>query len=142
MWLSSADMAEDNGGRSPDRAVEAADARTARTFVRWDAARRIAPWFFGSAAAVGVAAVLAGEATGVDIRVNVVLSAALTLAVPAAVAKIFWDKRQKRRLRDRVTELEDANRTLEREAGMLSGQITELRRELSENRERTEKGAG
>lgn len=108
-------------------------ATTSRVLARWDALRRILPWGLGGAAAVGVAAEIAGKVTVVS--VNWVLGASLTVTVPAGLAKVLWDRAQKKRLRKRQTQLEAKIAELEQEklqyvaqVGQLNGQIKELRR--------------
>ena len=100
-------MARRRQARS-DRVVELEEtARTARTYVRCDALKRIVPSVAASAAAVGIA-VVEGPATGV----NAILATLLAVTVPSALAKILWDAGQKRRLRARITDLENKNRIL------------------------------
>lgn len=96
--------------------------------IRWQAAIRIFPVLFASAAAVGVAWVVAGETTVVNL--NVVLTVTVSITVPAALAKILWDRRQKRRQRGRLTDLERENRELTVEAARLRGENDALRRQI------------
>lgn len=94
------------------------NAKTARTFARWDAGKRILPAFFGSASAVGVALVQQ-PASGL----NYILATALAILVPGGLVRIVWDTYQKKGMRERLDELEKDNRELVAEA-------SELRRQL------------
>jgi hypothetical protein len=129
-------VAEQSGEALDHGAQVREQARTTRTVARWNAARRIAPYCFGALAAVGVAFALGGETTEVaaDVaaEINVLLSVGISIAIPSCLVKILWDRRQKRRLRDRIVDLENDNRTLQREVGMVSGQLTELREQLAD----------
>jgi membrane protein implicated in regulation of membrane protease activity len=113
--------------RIVEKRIEAA---TRRSQVRWDAAKRIVPAAFACLAAFGVSTQIAGEAT----TVNVGLAAAVSVTLPAGLAKMWWDRTQKRRLRERITELEDENRSLIGEVGELRGQLRESRRQRGELR--------
>lgn len=95
-------------GNGEERARQ--DGTTARTFVRWNALRTIIPWIFGSAAAAVCAWQLAGKSTNVDVTLGI----AFSIAVPAGIVKIFWDRSQKVRLRKRIEELEAENQRLKR----------------------------
>lgn len=96
------------------RAVEAIEqGKSNRTFARWDGLKRILPAFFGAASPVGLAIVEA-QAGGPSI-VNIVLIVLLIIVVPSATIKIVYDGTQKKRLRERATDLEQENRRLKTE---------------------------
>jgi hypothetical protein len=115
------------------------EAATTRTLARWDAAKRVVPWCVGGAAAVGVAWQLGGEKTVIDI--NWILGASLSVTLPAGLAKILWDRAQKKRLRKRETELEgrlraleEENRSLRTERDESLGRLAELRQHVGRER--------
>lgn len=96
-------------------------AKTARSMSRWDKL----PWVTGPAAAVGIAWVVSGEATAIDL--NVVANVGLTFAVPGALAKYLWDRRQKQRQRRRLDDLEKENQDLRVKLAETEGRLGELR---------------
>lgn len=112
MWYIAEEMARRRRPTPSASVVRAReDGKAARTFARWDGAKRVVPAVAASAAAVGVAAVQPPASA-----LNYVLATVLAIVIPAALAKIAWDGHQKKRLRGRVSELEQANRTLMSEA--------------------------
>lgn len=101
------------------------EARTTRTLARWNASRRIVPALAAFASPVATA----NQVTDSDSPVNWWLVGAiivLALALFACGVKIWWDRRQKERLRADRTDLEEQNRMLVRENGELSGQLAAL----------------
>jgi Flp pilus assembly protein TadB len=116
-------MARPSGSkrRSEDLALAKLQTKTARSMAAWDKL----PWVTGPLAAFGIAAVVAGEATAIDL--NVVANLGLTIAVPAAIVKYLWDRSQKRRQRKRLDELEKENQALREELAETRGRLDELR---------------
>lgn len=96
-------------------------AKTGRSIARWDKL----PWLTGPAAGVGIAWVVAGQSTAIDL--NVVANFGLTVAVPAALVKYVWDRRQKQRQRRRLDELERENQDLKVKLGETEGRLQEVR---------------
>src|ERR1044071_3823422 len=84
--------------------------RTVRTLARAEALRGVGKAVAAAAAAVGVAWQIAGKQTGFD--VNIVLGLTMFVTLPPGVVKIFWDRRQKERQRERLVELEGENTEL------------------------------
>jgi hypothetical protein len=90
--------------------------KTQRSAIRWDAIRHVAYWASSAASAGFVAWALAGRTTVVD--ANVVIAASATVmgaAIPAGLAKIGWDRQQKRRQREVIQSLEAQNTSLRRQ---------------------------
>lgn len=83
------------------------------------------PWITVPLGIVLTAWVIAGEETTVNL--NGVANVSLTVAVPAAVAKVVWDRTQKQRLRKRCTELEESNDRLNSECHRLTEEVKRLR---------------
>jgi hypothetical protein len=117
-------------GRS-DRDVEIAkiEAKTVRSVARIDKW----PWVTVPIAVIAVAALIAGEDTNVDL--NLLANVSLTAVVPLGLIKIVWDRRQKIRLRARVSSLEAENMSLRNERSQLKGQLKEARRAIQSQSE-------
>lgn len=79
------------------------------------------PWVTCPLAFAFAVWVVAGKTTQVDL--NLVANLGLSIAVPAGVVKIVWDRHQKRRQRKRISELEKENIELREQAAELRGQL-------------------
>lgn len=125
-------MARRSGSKRKSDELELAklQATTARSMAAWDKL----PWVTGPLAAFGIAAVVAGKATSVDL--NLFASVGLTIAAPAAIAKYLWDRAQKRRQRRRLDELEKENQALREELAETRGRLEELRERPPDARRR------
>lgn len=83
------------------------------------------PWVTCPAASVAIAAVVAGKATSIDL--SLIANVGLSVAVPAGIVKYLWDRRQKRRQRKRLDELEKENEALKVELAETRGRLSEVR---------------
>ena len=113
------------GKEPPEVAIARIEGKTARTIARWSGLRRVVPALAGAAATV----VSADQVTQEDSSVNAVLVTiiiVLGLALVALGVKVWWDRREKQRLRGIITTLEDENRRLDLENANLTGQIAAL----------------
>lgn len=110
------------------------EARTARSMARtnkW-------PAVTVPASLVLVAFAVAGKDTSVDLafvsNVTLVFTAALT--IPGGAIRIYFDHREKKRMRSRLDDLEGENRDLDVKRAELEGRLDELRSELERVRRR------
>lgn len=107
-------------------------ARTARTTVRWNASKRIVPAVAASVCGIFTTErVVTESSSGANVWLIVVV-AVMALGLGACGVKIWWDRRAKERQRGIITDLEDQNRTLVREAGELAGQIAATKNQTEE----------
>lgn len=100
------------------------EARTERSMHRWSKL----PWVTGPGAAVGIAWMVAGETTRIDL--NLVANVGLSLVAPAWLGKYLWDRQQKVRQRKRMDELEKENETLRAVVSEQRGRLDEVRAQL------------
>lgn len=83
------------------------------------------PWITVPTGVVLVALFISGQETSVSL--SMVSNVSLTFAVPAGVAKILWDRSQKKRQRARISQLEKSNERLDAECTRLKDEIDRLR---------------
>lgn len=94
---------------------------------RWRALGKIVPATIGSAATVLTGGAVADGGSGVDsLLIGVIIVEGLALA--GCGVKIWWDRRQKQRLRKDRTELEHENRNLETQVAEFRGELRAIER--------------
>lgn len=110
------------------------DGKTARTYHRWMYGYRAACVLGPCAAAWLVAHELAGQDTNVSIALGISLSA--NVAVPPAFFRLWQNRKEKQRLRQRAQELENELETAEAKAKERDEAATHVEEKLGES-ERT-----